>query len=129
MMEIFSLLLLNFHLSNNKLYKELAQHLSVLKTGLGSLQKEATKPPRRNGSVAWPSESRQTQLAAGLSTNASAQESRMLFHALIYLYPSLFMSLETQEHETFSFREEMEGKKLSFKGKTSMGQPICVKLV
>jgi hypothetical protein len=128
-MEIFSLTPLNFHSSNDKLYRVLARHLSALKTGLENLQKEATEPPRRNGSAVRAEESRRPRRVARLSHNASAQDSRMPFHAPIYSYPTSFTSLESQERETFSFGEEMEGRKLFFKGKTSKGKPICVKFV
>jgi hypothetical protein len=110
-------------------YTRYWRQLSALKTGLENLQKEATMPPRRNDSAVRAEESRQPRLATRLFHNASSQVGHMSFHALIHPYPALFTSLESQEHKMFSFGEEMEGRKLFFKGKMSKGKPICVKFV
>jgi len=132
-MEIFSLLPLNFHSTNDEAYDALARHLSALKKGVRDLEVYVTEideqgQTNRSGVPKWPP-SRRTQSAAHSSHSAPVGTGDKPFVPPIYPLVASFRSLESGERHSFVYEKEMEGRKLLFRGRKQDGERICIKFV
>jgi hypothetical protein len=132
-MEIFSLLPLNSHETNDEAHDTLARHLSALKNALGNLDRyygevDARNPAPTHSSTAISSNHHLRSRKAQPTTKPSTQQSPSPQIYRIFPYPDAFSPRGPGNHQqvTFTYDKEMEGRKLLFMGKTVDGR-ICIK--
>ena len=127
-LEIFSLLPLSFHETNDDAYAALARHLCALKNALGTLDNHIKEVDSRRAptSVARRTRSRLTHPP---TSAGEPQEPLASFVPLIYPYPASFTCYGRDGEEMdFMYNAELEQRALLFRGKTAHKQ-ICIKFV
>jgi hypothetical protein len=127
-MEIFSLLSLNFHSTNDDAYDALARHLSALKKALRTLDRRIKKVDERHS----------THIPA-VDTDASNRRTRSIMHSLPHHLPedptaffphqATFTPSGGHGQRSLIYEAELAGRSLLFKAKTGDGDRICVKFV
>jgi hypothetical protein len=136
-MEVFSLLPLNFHSTNDDAYDALARHLSALKTALQSLKVHLKEVDKRR-----------TSHAPAANANASNHPNRSLVHSSrvpspsnppvdpsasfippIFPHPTTFITYGHKRRYSFIYESELGGRSLLFKARTNDGDRICTKFV
>jgi len=129
-MEVFSLLPLNFHSTNDDAYDALARHLSALKKALNELEAHVQKADgRRLSNTPADNSNRQTRSITRPSCSPMPPN---VPHDPIFPYPTLFTPLSGRSDRglhSFIYEGEMAGRKLLFKAKMQDGTGICVKFV
>ena len=136
-MEIFSLLPLNFHSTNDDAYDALARHLSALRKALGTLgihtEEVDKRRPADTPTVNPDTSNRQTR--------SMTLSSRMLLppnlpedpttSSIPPIFPqtATFTPYGGHGRNSFIYEAELAGRRLLFKAKTEGGHRICVKFV
>jgi hypothetical protein len=132
-MEIFSLVPLNSHETNDDAHDTLARHLSALKRALANLDQyysevDARNPAATPSSTAMSSNRRLRSYKAQPTIRPSPQQSPPpeIYH--IFPYRDTFTPCRLGNHQrvTFTYDKEMEGRSLLFRGKTE-DRRICIK--
>jgi hypothetical protein len=131
-MEVFSLLPLNFHATNDDAYDNLARHLSALKNALSNLDVHIQKTDKHRR-VATPSVK---TVASGRLTRSTIHSSRSapqdpghFFEPPIFPHPTTFTCKDGGKRSSFTYDVEMAERPLLFKGKTRDNKSICIKFV
>jgi hypothetical protein len=128
-LEIFSLLPLGFHETNDDAYAALARHLCALKKALDTLDNHINEVDSRRA-LAFPA----TRLTRWRSTRPSTfagepQELLASCLSVMYPYPVAFTPYGYhEEQKSFTYDAELEQRNLLFKGKAAHEQ-ICIKFV
>jgi hypothetical protein len=123
-MEMFSLLPLNFHSSNDDAYDALARHLSAMKNALHALGVQAAEVNEHTPAVNTSAPNRWTR--SMIRSSPGVPEGPMSF---IPPYPAMFTSYEGRGRHSFEYQAEIAGRSLLFEAKMRDGKRICIKFV
>ena len=104
-LETFSSVILDFHDSNNEGYCTVARHLTALKIALDTLS------------------------ARYSSVNPAPGRLLSQCTSRIFPYPATFTPFGANEPSSFTYEGELEKRTFLFKGRTNLGQSICIKFV
>jgi hypothetical protein len=130
-MEIFSLLPLNFHSTNDDAYDALARHLSALKNALRTLDvhtKEVNKHCRTYAPANPRTRSMIRSSPSSLPPNVP-EGPNTFFIPPIFPHPATFTPYGGHGQHSFVYEAKIAGRRLLFKAKTKDGNRICVKFV
>ena len=125
-LEIFSLLPLNFHATNDDAYDALARHLSALKRALATLDvhSHAFTPVVSNRRPA------SRRIDSNTSHQIHSTTSLPSFVPPIFPHPAAFTYLVGDSQGLFEYEEEFKGRSLLFTAKMKNGnENICIKFV
>jgi hypothetical protein len=125
-LEIFSLLMLAFHASNDEAFDALARHLSALKTGLLTLDSHYTGRVRPS---LYPNPSATLKRRHNGPVQPEVKPLRNV--SRIFPYPTTFSPYGSDvkgKRTSFTYRTDMANNPLLFNGETEAG-PICIKFI
>jgi RIO1 family len=127
-MEMFSLLPLNFHSSNDDAYDALARHLSAMKKALHTSNVQMKEVNEHTPTAYTGALDRRTSMIRSSPgpLPLGVPEGPMPF---VPPYPAMFTPYGGHGQHPFDYEAEIAGRSLLFKARTKDGKPICIKFV
>jgi hypothetical protein len=123
-MEVFSLLPLTFHKTNDEAFEDLARHLAALEKALGALNRHYDEVDARHPTSARSVASR----SAGTSTRVLRSAAKLCNSSEIsrmFPYPTTFQG----QSPSFVYDAQMEQRHLFFSGRMEGDRRICIKFI